>query len=180
MGVYSLRKQLLICSSALGPTFDVSVGIHLLHASFSNNPSTGTGGSYHFVLIPGFLEEHAKAVEGHRFLDGAPGDELIGDLSGKNLRSGTPSRLGGDGGGFAMTGIDVGLGRQGEKEVERVHKLGIVATGEVGTAVAHFKERVAGEEDFVLGEIETHRAGSMAGGLEQLEIAYLRFLIFDF
>ena len=43
-----------------------------------------------------------------------------------------------------MTGIDVGLGRQGEKEVERVHKLGIVATGEVGTAVAHFKERVAG------------------------------------
>ena len=79
-----------------------------------------------------------------------------------------------------MTWIDAGLGRQGEKEVERVHKLGIVATGEVGTAVAHFKERVAGEEDFVLGEIETHRAGSMAGGFEQLEIAYLRFLIFDF
>ena len=116
MGVYSLRKQLLICSSALGPSFDVSVGIHLLHASFPNNPSTGTGGSYHFVLISGFLEEHAKSVEGHRLLDGAPGDELIGDLSGKNQRSGTPSRLGGDSGGFAMTWIDAGLGRQGENE----------------------------------------------------------------
>ena len=65
MCVYSLRKQLLICSSVLGPTFDVSIGIHLLHASFSNNPSTGTGGSYHFVLIPRFLEEHAEAVELH-------------------------------------------------------------------------------------------------------------------
>ena len=132
------------------------------------------------IAIPGFLEKHAKAIKGHRLLDGAPGDELVGDLSGKNLRSGTPSRLGGDGGGFAMTGIDAGLGRQGEKEVERVHKLGIVATGEVGTAVAHFKERVSGEEDFVLGEIETHRAGGMAGGGEQLENAYFKFMIFDF
>ena len=91
MGVYSLRKQLLICSSALGPSFDVSVGIHLLHASFPNNPSTGTGGSYHFVLISGFLEEHAEAVEGHRLLDGAPGDELIGDLGGGHELAGAGS-----------------------------------------------------------------------------------------
>ena len=143
MGVYSLRKQLLICSSALGPTFYISVSVYLFEPPFPYQPATCTRGSYHFVLIPGFLEEHAEAVEGHRFLDGAPRDEFVGDLSGKNLRSGTPSRLGGDGGGFAMTGIDAGLGRQGEKEVERVHKLGIVATGEVGTAVAHFKERVS-------------------------------------
>ena len=34
------------------------------------------------IAIPGFLEEHAKAVEGHRFLDGAPGDEFVGDLGG--------------------------------------------------------------------------------------------------
>ena len=86
MGGYSLRKQLLICSSALGPTFDVSVGIHLLHASFSNNPSTGTGGSYHFVLIPGFLEEHAKAIKGHRLLDGAPGDEFHAPIAGGSDR----------------------------------------------------------------------------------------------
>ena len=38
--------------------------------------------SYHFVLISGFLEEHAEAVEGHRLLDGAPGDEFVGDLGG--------------------------------------------------------------------------------------------------
>lgn len=48
-----------------------------------------------------------------------------------------------DSSGFAVTGIDNGLGRQGEKEVERVHKLGIVATGEVGAAITHLKEGVA-------------------------------------
>ncbi len=59
---------------------DLQGCIHLLHASFSNNPSAGTGGSYHFVLILSFLEEHTKAVEGHRFFDGAPGDEKKGSL----------------------------------------------------------------------------------------------------
>ena len=34
------------------------------------------------IAIAGFLEEHAKPVEWHRFLDGAPGDELVGDLGG--------------------------------------------------------------------------------------------------
>ena len=59
-----------------------------------------------------------------------------------------------DGGVFAMTGKDLYIGGQGEEAIERVHKLGIVATGEVGTAVAHFKERVSGEEDgrLVIGD----------------------------
>ena len=34
------------------------------------------------IAISGFLEEHAKAVEGHRLLDTAPGDEFVGDLGG--------------------------------------------------------------------------------------------------
>ena len=53
------------------------------------------------------------------------------------------ARLGGDGGGGTVTGIDDGLGRQGEEAIEGVDELGIVATGEVGAAIAHFKERVA-------------------------------------
>ena len=59
-----------------------------------------------------------------------------------------------DSSGFAMTGIDDGLGRQGKEAIEGVDELGIVATGEVGTAIAHFKERVAGEEEggLVIGD----------------------------
>ena len=41
-----------------------------------------------------------------------------------------------------------------------------VAAGEVRAAVTHLKERVAREEDFVLGKIETDRAGRVAGGGE--------------
>ena len=43
------------------------------------------------IAIPGFLEEHAKAVEGHRLLDGAPGDELVGDLGGGHELAGAGS-----------------------------------------------------------------------------------------
>ena len=65
-----------------------------------------------------------------------------------------------------MTGINDGLRRQGEKEIERVPELLDVATGEVRPAVTHLKECVAGEEDFVLGKIETDRAGCVAGSGE--------------
>ena len=65
-----------------------------------------------------------------------------------------------------MAGTNDGLGRQGEKEIERVPELPDVPAGEVRTAVSHLKERVAGEEDAVLGEIETNRAGRVAGGGE--------------
>ena len=65
-----------------------------------------------------------------------------------------------------MTGINDGLGRQGEKDIERVPELLDVAAGEVGAAVTHLKERVAREEDFVLGKIETDRAGRVAGSGE--------------
>ena len=65
-----------------------------------------------------------------------------------------------------MTGINDSLRRQGEKEIERVPELPDVAAGEVRTAVTHLKERVAGEEDTVLGKIETNRAGRVAGGGE--------------
>ena len=74
--------------------------------------------------------------------------------------------FGGDGGGGTVTGINNGLRRQGEKEIERVPELLDVAAGEVGAAVTHLKERIAGEEDAVLGEIETDRAGRVAGGGE--------------
>ena len=43
------------------------------------------------IAIPGFLEEHTKSVEGHRLLDGAPGDELIGDLGGGHELAGAGS-----------------------------------------------------------------------------------------
>ena len=43
------------------------------------------------IAIPGFLEEHAKSVEWHRFLDGAPGDELVGDLGGGHELAGAGS-----------------------------------------------------------------------------------------
>ena len=75
-----------------------------------------------------------------------------------------PAAFGGDGGGGTVTGINDGLGRQGEKEIERVPELLDVAAGEVGADVTHLKERVAGEEDFVLGKIETDRSGRVAGG----------------
>ena len=65
-----------------------------------------------------------------------------------------------------MTGINDGLRRQGEKEIERVPELPDVAAGKVGAAVTHLKERVAGEEDAVLGEIKTDRAGRVTGGGE--------------
>ena len=65
-----------------------------------------------------------------------------------------------------MTGINDGLRRQGEKEIERVPELLDVAAGEVRAAVTHLKERVAREEDFVLGKIETDRAGCVAGSGE--------------
>ena len=65
-----------------------------------------------------------------------------------------------------MPGKDLYVGGQGEEAIEGVDELGEIASGEVGTAVAHFKERVAREEDFVLREIETDTAGSVAGGGE--------------
>ena len=65
-----------------------------------------------------------------------------------------------------MAGIIDSLGRQGEKEIERVPELPDVASWEVRAAVTHLKERVAGEEDTVLGKIETNRAGRVAGGGE--------------
>ena len=65
-----------------------------------------------------------------------------------------------------MTRINDGLRRQGEKEIERAPELPDVAAGEVCPAVTHLKERVAGEEDAVLGEIKTNRAGRVAGGGE--------------
>ena len=43
------------------------------------------------IAISGFLEEHAKSVEWHRFLDGAPGDELVGDLGGGHELAGAGS-----------------------------------------------------------------------------------------
>lgn len=52
-----------------------------------------------------------------------------------------------DSSGFAMTGEDLDVRRKGKEAIEGVDELGEIATGEVGTAVAHFKERVAGEED---------------------------------
>lgn len=48
-----------------------------------------------------------------------------------------------DSSGFAMTGEDLDVGGQGEEAIEGVHELGIVAPGEVGTAVAHLKEGVS-------------------------------------
>ena len=74
--------------------------------------------------------------------------------------------FGGDGGGGTVTGINDSLRRQGEKEIERVPELPDVAAGEIRPAVTHLKERVAGEEDTILGEIETDRAGRVAGGGE--------------
>ena len=59
--VCSLRKQLLICSSALWSTVDVSIRVHFLHVSFPHNPSSSVGDTTHFALIPGFLEEHTEA-----------------------------------------------------------------------------------------------------------------------
>ena len=52
-----------------------------------------------------------------------------------------------DGGGFAMTGEDLYVGGQGEEAIEGVDELGIIASGEVGAAITHLKEGVAGEED---------------------------------
>ena len=43
------------------------------------------------IAIPGFLEEHTKSVEGHRLLDGAPGDEFVGDLGGGHELTGAGS-----------------------------------------------------------------------------------------
>ncbi len=85
----------------------------------------------------------------------------------KKKRKNLPSAaFGGDGGGGTVTGINDGLRRQGEKEIERVPELLDVAAGEVGAAVTHLKERVAGEEDAVLREIEADRAGCVTGGGE--------------
>ena len=50
-----------------------------------------------------------------------------------------------------MTGIDDGLGGQGEEAIEGVDELGEIASGEVGAAITHLKERVAGEEEGGLG-----------------------------
>ena len=65
-----------------------------------------------------------------------------------------------------MTGINDGLRRQGEQQIERAPELPDVAAGEIRPAVTHLKERVAGEEDTVLGKIETNRAGRVARGGE--------------
>ena len=65
-----------------------------------------------------------------------------------------------------MTGINDSLRRQSEKQIERAPELPDVAAGEIRPAVTHLKERVAGEEDAVLGEIETDRAGRVTGGGE--------------
>ena len=55
----------------------------------------------------------------------------------------TSSRLCSDSSGFAMTGEDLYVGGQGEEAIEGVDELGIVASGKVGAAVAHFKEGVS-------------------------------------
>ena len=81
MCVY-FKKRVSARPPGLPSTFYIAVCVDLFHASFAYQPSACTGGSYHFVLISGFLEEHAEAVEGHRLLDGAPGDEFVGDLGG--------------------------------------------------------------------------------------------------
>ena len=63
-----------------------------------------------------------------------------------------------------MSGEDLDVRRKGKEAIERVEKLPIVTSGQVRSTIAHFEERVAGEEDSVLREIETDTAGGMAGG----------------
>ena len=50
-----------------------------------------------------------------------------------------------------MTGKDLYVGGQGEEAIEGVDELGEITSGEVGTAIAHMEERVAGEEEGGLG-----------------------------
>lgn len=52
-----------------------------------------------------------------------------------------------DGSGFAMTGENLDVRRKGKEAIEGVDELGEIATGEVGAAITHLKEGVAGEEE---------------------------------
>ena len=75
VGVYSLRKQLVIWSSGLPSTFYIAVCVDLFHASFAYQPSARTHGIYlvegdesvlgdteSFVFVEGGTVRHLTAV----------------------------------------------------------------------------------------------------------------------
>ena len=61
-------------------TFDVAISVYFFQSSFAHDPTSGSGLAGHFGLIPCLFEEHAEAIERHRFFDAAPGDEFVGDF----------------------------------------------------------------------------------------------------
>ena len=75
------------------PSVYSPVRIYLFGITFHNQPSTHSLLSPAYIFIPGFLEEHTEAVEGHRLLDGAFDDKFVADLGGGHERA---IALGGD------------------------------------------------------------------------------------
>ena len=69
-----------------------------------------------------------------------------------------------------MTRKDDGISGQLRQDIgEAAHQLCIAAAVEVGAADAHTEEGVAGEGGMLLGAVEDHAAGRVAGGLQYLQ-----------
>ncbi len=72
-----------------------------------------------------------------------------------------------DGGGAAVAGEDAGgVGEGEEAVVDGAEELFGVAAGEVGAADGVGEEGVSGEEEVVVGEVETEASLRVAGGVE--------------